>query len=99
MVHLLKIWEKRQSASFLSLLTPPPPPPLLQHRLTTTNNNNNINNSIQSNSIYLCAKLNSPEANYKVSTVKNMGRVRSKKVSQNNNILIKVINYKIIIII
>jgi hypothetical protein len=36
---------------------------------------------IQFNSIYLCAKLNSPEGNYKVSTGKKMGRVRSKKVS------------------
>jgi hypothetical protein len=33
---------------------------------------------IQFNSIYLCAKLNSPEANYKVSTGKEMGRVRKK---------------------
>jgi hypothetical protein len=49
------------------------------------------NNSIQFNSIYLCAKLNSPEANYKVSTGKKMGRVRSKKATENNNILIKVI--------
>jgi hypothetical protein len=49
---------------------------------------------IQFNSIYLCAKLNSPEANYKVSTGKKMGRVRSKKVSE-NNILIKIkIKYK-----
>jgi hypothetical protein len=40
---------------------------------------------IQFNSIYLCAKLNSPQANYKVSTGKKMGRVRSKKVSENNN--------------
>jgi arginine/lysine/ornithine decarboxylase len=31
---------------------------------------------IQFNSIYLCAKLNSPEANYKVSTGKKMRRVR-----------------------
>jgi hypothetical protein len=56
------------------------------------------NNSIQFNSIYLCAKLNSPEADYKVSTGKKMGRVRSKKVSENNNILIKIkiIKYKII---
>jgi hypothetical protein len=30
------------------------------------------NNSIQFNSIYLCAKLNSPEANYKVSTGNKM---------------------------
>jgi hypothetical protein len=30
------------------------------------------------------AKLNSPEANYKVSTGKKMRRVRSKKVSENN---------------
>jgi hypothetical protein len=41
-------------------------------------------NSIQFNSIYLCAKLNNPEANYKVSTGKKMGSVRSKKVSENN---------------
>jgi hypothetical protein len=40
---------------------------------------------IQFNSIYLRAKLNSPEANYKVSTGKKMGRVRSKKESENNN--------------
>jgi hypothetical protein len=41
------------------------------------NNNNNINNNnIQFNSIYLLAKLNSPEANYKVSTGKKMRRVR-----------------------
>jgi hypothetical protein len=33
---------------------------------------------IQFNSIYLCAKLNSPEANYKVSAGKRMGRVRRK---------------------
>jgi hypothetical protein len=45
---------------------------------------------IQFNSIYLCAKLNSPEAKYKVSTGKKMGRVRSKKVSESNNIVIKV---------
>jgi hypothetical protein len=50
-----------------------------------------LNNSIQLNSIYLCAKLNSPEANYIISTGKKMGRVRSKKVSENNNIVIKVI--------
>jgi hypothetical protein len=31
---------------------------------------------IQFNSIHLCAKLNSPEANYKVSTGKKMRRVR-----------------------
>jgi hypothetical protein len=31
---------------------------------------------IKFNSIYLCAKLNSPEANYKVSTGKKMRRVR-----------------------
>jgi hypothetical protein len=54
-----------------------------------------INVSIQLNSIYLCAKLNSPEANYKVSTGKKMGRVRSKKVSEDNNILIKTKNNKI----
>jgi hypothetical protein len=29
--------------------------------------------------VYLCSKLNSPEANYKVSTGKKMGRVRSKR--------------------
>jgi hypothetical protein len=40
---------------------------------------------------YLCAKLNSPEINYKVSTGKKMGRVRSKKVGEKNNIVIKVI--------
>jgi hypothetical protein len=52
------------------------------------------------NSIYLCAKLNSPEANYKVSTGKKMGRVRSKKVSENNVLIrIIIIKYKIIIII
>jgi hypothetical protein len=33
---------------------------------------------IQFNSIYLCAKLNSPEANYKVSTGRKMRRVRRK---------------------
>jgi hypothetical protein len=43
------------------------------------------------NSIYLCAKLNNSEANYKVSTDKKMGRVSSKKASENNNIVIKVI--------
>jgi hypothetical protein len=62
------------------------------------NNSNNNNNSFNLfNSIYLCAKLNSPEANYKVSTGKKMGRVRSKKVSEKNNILInvkKIIKYK-----
>jgi hypothetical protein len=31
------------------------------------------------NSIYLCAKLNSPEANYKVSTGKKIRRVRRNK--------------------
>jgi hypothetical protein len=36
-------------------------------------------NSIQFNSIYLCAKLNSPEANYKVSTGKKMRRVKRNK--------------------
>jgi hypothetical protein len=55
----------------------------------------NYNNWIQFNflynSIYLCAKLISPEANYKVSTGKKMGRVRSKKISENNNIVVKVI--------
>jgi hypothetical protein len=47
---------------------------------------------IQFNSIqfYLCAKLNSPEANYKISTNKKMGRVRSKKVSESNNIVINI---------
>jgi hypothetical protein len=50
---------------------------------------------IQFNSIYLCAKLNSPEANYKVSTDKKMGRVRSKKVSENNVLIkIKIIKYE-----
>jgi hypothetical protein len=50
---------------------------------------------IQFNSIYLCAKLNSPEANYKVSTGKKMGRVRSKKESENNLLIeIKIIKYK-----
>jgi hypothetical protein len=50
---------------------------------------------IKLNSIYLCAKLNSPEANYKVSTGKKMGKVRSKKVSENNILIkIKIINYK-----
>jgi hypothetical protein len=45
--------------------------------------------------IYLCAKLNSPEANYKVSTGKKMGRVRSKKVIENNVLIkIKIIKYK-----
>jgi hypothetical protein len=39
--------------------------------------------------MYLCAKLNSSEANYKVSTGNKMGRVRSKKVSE-NNVLIKI---------
>jgi hypothetical protein len=53
------------------------------------------NNKIQFNSIYLCAKLNSPEANYKVSTGKKMGRVRSKKVSENNILIkVKIIKYK-----
>jgi hypothetical protein len=46
------------------------------------------NNSVQFNSFYLCAKLNSPEANYKVGTGKKMGSARSKKPSE-NNILIK----------
>jgi hypothetical protein len=40
---------------------------------------NNNNNSIQFHSIYLCAKLNSQEANYKFSTGKKMGRVRRNK--------------------
>jgi hypothetical protein len=54
-----------------------------------------MNNSIKFNSIYLCAKLNSPEANYKVSTGKIMRRVRSKKVSENNVLInIKIIKYK-----
>jgi hypothetical protein len=49
---------------------------------------------IQFNSVYLCAKLNSPEANYKVSTGNKMGRVRSKKVSENNVLIkIKIIKY------
>jgi hypothetical protein len=48
------------------------------------------------NSIYLCAKLNSSEASYKVSTGKKMGRVRSKKVSENNVLItIKIIKFKI----
>jgi hypothetical protein len=46
---------------------------------------------IQFNSLYFCAKLNSQETNYKVSTGKKMGRVRNKKTSENNNIVIKVI--------
>jgi hypothetical protein len=64
--------------------------------ITDTAQHKHNNNSIQFNSIYLCAKLNSPESNYKVSTGKKMGRVRSKKVSENNNILvkIKIIKYK-----
>jgi hypothetical protein len=41
------------------------------------------------NSIYLCGKLNSREANYKVRTGKKMGIVRSEKVSE-NNVLIKI---------
>jgi hypothetical protein len=54
------------------------------------------NNSIQFNSIYLCVKLNSPEANYKVSTGKKMGRVRSKKISENNVLIkIKITKYEI----
>jgi hypothetical protein len=49
---------------------------------------------IQFNAIYLCAKLNSPEANYKVSTGKKMGRVRRKKESENNVLIkIKIIKY------
>jgi hypothetical protein len=40
-------------------------------------------------------KTYSPEANYKVSTGKKMGRVRSNKVSENNVLIkIKIINYK-----
>jgi hypothetical protein len=36
-----------------------------------------------------------PEANYKVSTGKKTGRVRSKKVSENNVLIkIKIIKYK-----
>jgi hypothetical protein len=51
--------------------------------------------TIQFNSIYLCAKLNSPVANYKVSTGKKMRRVRSKKVSESNNLIkLKIIKYK-----
>jgi hypothetical protein len=53
---------------------------------------------IQFNSIYLCAKLNSPEANYKVSTGKKMGRVRSKKVILLLSLLIHLIIIIIIII-
>jgi hypothetical protein len=52
------------------------------YHINTCNNYNVI--IIQFNSIYLCTKLNSPEANYKVSTGKKMGRVRSKKASENN---------------
>jgi hypothetical protein len=45
--------------------------------------------------VYLCAKLNSPEANYKASTGKKMRRVRSKKESENNVLIkIKIIKYK-----
>jgi hypothetical protein len=44
--------------------------------------------------MYLCAKLNSPEANYKVSTGKKMRRVASKKVSENIILIkIKIIKY------
>jgi hypothetical protein len=47
---------------------------------------------IELNSIYLCEKLNSPKANYKVSTGKKMGR---EKVSENNILIkIKIIKYK-----
>jgi hypothetical protein len=43
----------------------------------------------------MCKKLNSPEANYKVSTDKKMRRVKSKKVSENNVLIkIKIIKYK-----
>jgi hypothetical protein len=57
--------------------------------------NDNVHNSIQFNSIYLCVKLNSLEANYKVSTGNKMGRVRSKKVCENNILIkIKVIKYE-----
>jgi hypothetical protein len=59
------------------------------------NTNNNNNNSVKFYSIYLCAKLNSPEANYKVSKGKKMRRVRSKKVSESNVLIkIKIIKYK-----
>jgi hypothetical protein len=52
----------------------------------------NVHNSIQFNSIYLCAKLNSPEANYKVSTGKKMRRIR---IGENNVLIkIKIIKYK-----
>jgi hypothetical protein len=41
------------------------------------------------------SKLNSPEANYKVSKGKKMGRVRNKKVSENNVLIkVKIIKYK-----
>jgi hypothetical protein len=57
--------------------------------------NSSLITIIQFNSIYLCAKLNSPEANYKVSTGKKTGRVRSKKVIENNVLIkIKIIKYK-----
>jgi hypothetical protein len=49
---------------------------------------------IQFNSIYLCTKLNSPEANYKVSTGKKMRRVR--RISE-NNVLIKIKIIKMLI--
>jgi hypothetical protein len=66
-----------------------------EHDEFSTNNSIQFNsiqfNSIQFNSMYLYAKLNSPEANYKASTGKKMGRVRSKKVNENSNIVIKVI--------
>jgi hypothetical protein len=71
-----------------------------KNALYSNNNNNSIQFNFQFNSIYLCAKLNSPEANYKVSTGKKMGRVRSKKESENNILIkIKIIKYKMTIII
>jgi hypothetical protein len=52
-------------------------------------------NNFNFNSIYLCAKFNNPEANYKVSTGKKIGRVRSENVSENNILIkIKIIKYK-----
>jgi hypothetical protein len=50
----------------LCLIVVPPPPG--NNSLAVQLNNNS--NSIKFNSIYLCAKLNSPEANYKASTGK-----------------------------
>jgi hypothetical protein len=67
----------------------------LQGQLQTQHSVDIIIKIIQFNSIYLCAKLNSPEDNYKVSTGKKMRRIRSKKVSENNVLIrIKIIKYK-----